>query len=453
MAGVGLYDDFDFGIVPADSSYLQGLHREQEEAFRVQDKTHEEVGTSKVKATEGDRRRGRRERGSMEPPNALCNGAPPHLGKIAGRFMLDHRLGSGTFGEVYLAVDTLNGRQYAAKLEKVNASDDQAQLHHEAQMLKHLCGVSGISNMYHFGTQNNFNVLLMDYLGPSLENLFNRSDRRFSLKTVLMLAEQILTRMEYLHGKAFIHRDIKPENFVVGRDDEIGLVYLIDFGLAKRYRRSKVSSHIHYREGCSLTGTARYASINAHRGIEQSRRDDLEAVGYMLIYFMKGSLPWQGIRDGTKEERYQKIVECKSGMPVEDMCRPDVPLAFAGYLHYCKSLRFTDLPDYAHMQKIFKDVLSLARIWNDRVFDWVLKSTEDKNRPTPSTSAETKLEFQRRVDAAYCNQVDGYDGDTNQVHVSEQVTATTPKKRSYPRSMMSSLTGVFGCGNAHKPHE
>jgi len=445
MAGVGLFDEFDFGIVPADSSYIEGLHPDQEEAFRVQDKTHEEVGASKVKATEGDKRRARRARGSREPPHALCDDvAPPDVGRIAGRFVLDKRLGSGTFGEVYLAVDTLNGRQYAAKLEKVNASDDQAQLHHEAQMLKHLCGVSGISNMYHFGTQNNFNVLLMDYLGPSLENLFNRSDRRFSLKTVLMLAEQILTRMEYLHGKAFIHRDIKPENFVVGRDDEIGLVYLIDFGLAKRYRRSKVSSHIHYREGCSLTGTARYASINAHRGIEQSRRDDLEAVGYMLIYFLKGKLPWQGIRDGTKEERYQKILECKSGTPAENMCE-DIPMVFADYLNYCKSLEFRERPDYSHLQGMFKDLALQNRIWNDRKFDWVQNSKEDKSRPTPSTSAETKLTSQRRIDATYCSQVDGYDGDTNRAHPSEQVAAGTPKRR-HPRSTMGSLAGFFRCG-------
>jgi casein kinase 1 len=125
-----------------------------------------------------------------------------------------------------------------------------------------------------------------------------------------MLADQMINRIEFVHQKSFLHRDIKPDNFLMGLGRRANQVYVIDFGLAKKYRDSN-HQHIPYRENKNLTGTARYASMNTHLGIEQSRRDDLESLGFVLMYFLKGSLPWQGLKAGNKKQKYEKISEKK----------------------------------------------------------------------------------------------------------------------------------------------
>ena len=232
--------------------------------------------------------------------------------------------------------------------------------------------------------QGSYNVLVMDLLGPSLEDLFNKCGRRFSLKTVLMVADQVLLRIEYIHSKSFIHRDIKPDNFLIGEGRRKNVIYIIDFGLAKRYRDPKTHVHIMYRENKHLTGTPRYASINNHLGIEQSRRDDLESLGYVFMYFLRGSLPWQGLRANTKKQKYQKIMEKKMATPIDLLCK-GFPDEFRIYFEYCRALRFADKPDYSYLRRLYKDLALRNDIEYDGNFDWVL--LEDQQRSLASQSS------------------------------------------------------------------
>ena len=185
------------------------------------------------------------------------------------------------------------------KLESMRSKHPQ--LKHEAKIIEYCKGGVGFPNIYWKGPYETlFHALAIELLGPSLEDLFNICDRKLSIKTILMITDQMIARLQFLHNKNFIHRDVKPANFLIGLGRKSNILYVIDFGLSLQYRNIKTHQHIPYRENKSLVGTARYASINAHLGIEQSRRDDLEGIGYVIVYLCKGWLPWQGIKANNK---------------------------------------------------------------------------------------------------------------------------------------------------------
>ncbi|XP_049631572.1 casein kinase I-like [Suncus etruscus] len=310
---------------------------------------------------------------------------------IGEKYKLLKMRGSGSFGEVYCAIDITNDNEVAVKLESKRTK--YPQLLNESKLYQLLQGAIGFPRLLWYGEDKHHNALAMDLLGPSLEYFFNICSRKFSMKTIFMLADQMISRLEYLHSKNFIHRDIKPENFLMGPScclsdfckdtqkrkrskvnspdqpySKFSQLYLVDLGLAKKYRE-KSKQHIPYREVQHLVGTALYASINTHCDTEQSRRDDLEALGYVLIYFNRSSLPWQGLVAASMKQKWDHIKEKKIEIPIEDLCK-DIPKEFAIYLNYCHELGFEETPDYEYLRQLFQILFKNLNYKYDYIYDW-----------------------------------------------------------------------------------
>ena len=210
----------------------------------------------------------------------------------------------------------------------------------------------------------------MELLGKSLEDIFQAQQKKFTVKTVAMIGIQMLDRLEFIHSKNIIHRDIKPDNFVLGLDNKSHIIYILDFGLSKKFRSSRTHQHIKFSVNKKLTGTARYASINALKGCEQSRRDDLEAIGYVLLYFLRVSLPWQRLHVNKGEDRYKKILQKKKGTSAEDLCK-GFPNEFVEYINYTRNLEFEADPDYKFLRGLLTTVLEKQNSQFDFYYDWL----------------------------------------------------------------------------------
>ncbi|KAK7032821.1 kinase-like protein [Favolaschia claudopus] len=320
---------------------------------------------------------------SSHPPSTTTSN-----GIVGNHYRVGKKIGEGSFGVVFEGTKMVANTPVAIKFEP--RKSDAPQLRDEFRSYRTLNGTPGVPQVHHFGQEGLHNVLVIDLLGPNLEDLFDMCGRKFTVKTVCMAAKQMVTRVQAIHEKSLIYRDIKPDNFLIGvpGSKNANTIHIIDFGMAKHYRDPKTKVHIPYRERKSLSGTARYMSINTHLGREQSRRDDLESLGHVFMYFLRGGLPWQGLRAATNKQKYEKIGEKKQTTPIAELCE-GFPEEFGIYMNYVRKLGFEETPDYDFLRELFTKVLKSSGEQEDLIFDWMLLNGGkgwEASKSTPSAA-------------------------------------------------------------------
>lgn len=288
---------------------------------------------------------------------------------ICNRFRVMQKINVGSYGAIFTALDQAEGehfnRQVAVKFETSGVEDSHIRYEHDVYKVcaggprsKKEKRTEGFPEVFWIGEQYNYKIMVMELLGPSLENLFGYCSSQFRKETVYELGMQMLTRVEHLHGRGFVHRDLKPENFLMGVGPNENTCYLIDFGLARRFRfrEGEQLTHVPYRKGKNLVGTAKYASLNSHNGIELSRRDDLESLCYILLEFMIGDLPW---KESRARARFRSKSQCYNRIRTgkEQLDWPAVCPALVEWINYARRLEFAEKPDYNRLRGYLKDYL------------------------------------------------------------------------------------------------
>lgn len=303
--------------------------------------------------------------------------------RVGGRYRLIEKMNQGKSSEIWKAADVISNSNFAVKIQKNRKKGTGVE--REAKIYELLRNLDGFVTVHWHGFEAKDIVIVMDLLGPSLEDLMIRL-QKFSIQTVCTIAIDVIEKLRILHSRNIIHRDLKPEDILL-QSEKSDVLYLIDFDLSKSYKDSK-NNHIPYIEGKPFVGNARYGSLNSHLGIENSRRDDLESLGYMFVYLLNGKLPWQGIKAYTNTEKYNKITEKKLSTIIEVLCQ-GLPSEFASFLQYARSLRFEERPQYEYLKNLF---IELRNKIQEPPFKYEWADEEDENAESEDLEITKKSE-------------------------------------------------------------
>ena len=270
-------------------------------------------------------------------------------------YTIQERLGRGSFGEVYTCTNQ-KGEALAAKLEERRSREGKrrsgpSQLRYEQRVYKLLEGGSAVPRVYDFFTDGDYNVLVMDRLGKSIEDILQEQGGSLSTEVTLAIGIKLISALKHIHDRGIVHRDLKPQNMMLSKDTDSTQIFVIDFGLSKRFE-DPVTGHIPYQTNKrGLTGTPRYTSVSSHMGAEQSRRDDLESLVYILCYLRSGSLPWQGIRGKTKQDKYDAIKQRKQNISDRRLAT-NFPPSFVKFVKVIRNLKFKERPPYSRLTRL-----------------------------------------------------------------------------------------------------
>ena len=303
---------------------------------------------------------------------------------IFNKYSLKYLIAKGSFGEVFLGTNIIDKKNYALKIEDKN--NNNPLLTDECHNLINLKG-PGIPSVISFGVSGNYRILVENLLGKSILDIWKEKNKKLNLQDTCIFAIQALSLLEYVHSKDYIHRDIKPANFLVGFPDNSQL-YLIDFGNARKYRSSRTGKHIKLIKNNLIFGSLIFLSLNALKGIEQTRKDELESLGLVIIYLFKGSLPWSIFNYKDFNQGIKRIRQIREEISIENMCK-GMPQEMNYYMNYVKNLKYEEKPDYDYLRSLFFNDLKKIGV-NEPLFSWVDKNIRTKGK---SPAIKTNISF------------------------------------------------------------
>lgn len=306
------------------------------------------------------------------------------LGLTLSDYTICRHMGGGSFGQVYLA-KSQKGRRYVVKQEILREKGKRGHLLDEYKLIRYLQkNCTSIVRALHCESIGAYNFMVLDLKGPNLSELYSTCGKHFSSKCVVHMMLQLIPVFAHVHNHGILHRDMKPENIVIGAwPKEIKKLYIIDFGLAKQFiyrdpNNPSKKRHIPKRNPSKIpkdkiTGTVRYSSRDSHYG-DQGRKDDLESLGNVMLYFLKdGWLPWMGIQAKTKAQKYEAILQLKIECNMEHLLYGNYR-EFRIFMQSVRDMDFEDRPDYNFYERLFQ------RLVKRKGWDWSRGGHVDWNR-------------------------------------------------------------------------